>query len=126
MIYFIHFLELMKITDNAQKLNLNNSRSKWTMLAYKRNGCNLRVFGCGVAKTDKNCILFLGGMDDNGIRRDAIQFDFSNFTATRTDYLLEGEAYFKDSVLLKLNPNNYGNFPMNETNQFLTIKFAMQ
>ena len=44
--------------------------------------------------------MFLGGMDDNGIRNDAIQFDFSNLSATKTNYQLEEKAFFKDSVLL--------------------------
>ena len=117
--------ENAKKTDNAQKLNLNNNRSKWSKLTYKRNGCNLCVFGCGVAKTSENCVLFLGGMDDNGIRQEAIQFDFSNFTATKTDFMLEEKAYFKDSVLLKLSPKNYGNFSIDDTNSFLKIRFKV-
>ena len=115
--------ENIKKTDNAQKLNLKNSRSKWTRLTYKRNDCNLCVYGCGIAKTDENCIMFLGGMDDNGIRNDAIQFDFSNLSATKTNYQLEEKAFFKDSVLLKLNSKDYGNFSIEETNPFLKIKF---
>ena len=118
--------EKYKKTDNAQKLNLKNSRSKWTQLVYKRNGCNLCVFGCGIAKTNENAILFLGGMDDNGIRQDAIQFDFSNLSANKTDFMLEERAYFKDSVLLKLSPKNYGNFSIEETNPFLQIHFKVR
>ena len=67
--------------------------------------------------------MFLGGMDDNGIRQDAIQFDFSNMSASKSNYLLEEKAYFKDSILLKLNPKAYGNFSIEDTNPFLKIKF---
>ena len=118
--------EKYKKTDNAQKLNLKNSRSKWTQLVYKRNDCNLCVFGCGIAKINENTIYFLGGMDDNGIRQDAIQFDFSNLSANKTDFMLEERAYFKDSVLLKLSPKNYGNFSIEETNPFLQIRFKVR
>ena len=118
--------ETFKKTDNAQKLNLKNNRSKWTKLVYKRNECNLCVYGCGIAKTGENSILFLGGMDDNGIRQDAIQFDFSNFTADKTNFIVEDKAYFKDSVLLKLSPKVYGNFSIEETNPFLKINFRVR
>ena len=115
--------ENIKKTDSAQKLNLKNSRGKWTKLTYKRNDCNLCLYGCGIAKTGENTIMFLGGMDDNGIRQDAIQFDFSNMSASKSNYLLEEKAYFKDSILLKLNPKAYGNFSIEDTNPFLKIKF---
>ena len=117
--------ESIRKTDEAQKLNLKNSRSKWTKLAYKRNKCNLFLYGCGIAKISDNVVLFLGGMDDNCIRQDAIQFDFSNLTASKTDFILENKAYFKDSVLLKLSPKTYGNFSIEETNPFLKIEFKV-
>ena len=118
--------EKFKKTDSAQKLNLKSPKSVWTKLTYKKNGCNLCLYGCGIAKINDNCILFLGGMDDTGIRRDAIQFDFSNFTANKTDFIMEEKAYFKDSVLLKLSPKSYGNFSIEETNPFLKIKFHVK
>ena len=65
-------------------------------------------------------------MDDTGIRQDAVQFDFSNLTANKTDFIMEEKAYFKDSVLLKLSPKSYGNFSIEETNPFLKIKFHVK
>ena len=65
-------------------------------------------------------------MDDNGIRQDAIQFDFSSLTANKTNYIMEEKAYFKDSVLLKLSPKTYGNFSIEDTNPFLKIKFKVR
>ena len=118
--------ENFKKTDNAQKLILKNNRSKWTKLVYKRNDCNLCVYGCGIAKISDNSILFLGGMDETGIRQDAIQFDFSNLTATKTNFMIEEKAYFKDSVLLKLSAKSYGNFSIEETNPFLQIRFNVK
>ena len=117
--------ENIKKSDNIQKLHLNNKKAKWQKVNYKRNKCNLNVYGCGIAKINENCILFLGGMDDNGIRDDAIQFDFSNLTAKKTDFLLEEKAYFKDSILLKLSKKDFGNFSIEESNPFLKIKFQV-
>ena len=118
--------EKFRKTDSAQKLNLKNPKSVWTKLTYKKNGCNLCLYGCGIAKINDNCILFLGGMDDTCIRQDAVQFDFSNLTANKTDFIMEEKAYFKDSVLLKLSPKSYGNFSIEETNPFLKIKFHVK
>ena len=115
--------ENIKKTDNIQKLNLKNNKGKWQKVIYKKNRCNLCVFGCGIAKINDNCVLFLGGMDDNGIRDEAIQFDFANLSAKPTEFLLEEKAYFKDSVLLRLSPNDFGNFSIEESNPFLKIKF---
>ena len=115
--------ENIRKTDSVQKLNLKNNKAKWQKVIYKKNKCNLCVFGCGIAKINENCVLFLGGMDDNGIRDEAIQFDFNNLTAKKTEFLLEEKAYFKDSVLLRLSPNDFGNFSIEETNPFLKIKF---
>ena len=118
--------EKFRKTDSAQKLNLKSPKSVWTKLTYKKNGCNLCLYGCGIAKINDNCILFLGGMDDTGIRQDAVKFDFSNFTANKTDFIMEEKAYFKDSVLLKLSSKSYGNFSIEETNPFLKIKFHVK
>ena len=118
--------ENIRKTDNIQKLNLKNSnKGKWQKVNYKRNKCNLNVFGCGIAKINDNSVLFLGGMDDNGIRDEAIQFDFNNLSAKKTEFLLEEKAYFKDSVLLRLSPNDFGNFSIEESNPFLKIKFQV-
>ena len=117
--------ENIRKTDNVQKLNLRNNKSKWQKVIYKRNKCNLCVFGCGIAKINDNSVLFLGGMDDNGIRDEAIQFDFNNLIAKKTEFFLEEKAYFKDSVLLRLSPNDFGNFSIEESNPFLKIKFQV-
>ena len=117
--------ENIKKSDNIQKLNLKNPKAKWQKVNYKRNKCNLNLYGCGIAKINENCVLFLGGMDDNGIRDDAIQFDFSTLTAKKTDFLLEEKAYFKDSILLKLSQKDFGNFSIEDNNPFLKINFQV-
>ena len=108
-------------TDNIQKLILNKYKSKWTKVEYKRNRCNLFVFGCGVAEIDDNNILFFGGMDENGIRDDTIKFDFNKLEAYNTNYKMEKKGFFKDSVLLKLSSKHFGNFSIEEKNPFLKI-----
>ena len=113
-------------TDIIQRLNLRNKNAKWMLLSYKRNDCNLKVYGCGIAKISDTSVYLLGGMDDYGIRKDAIHFDFNTLTADKTDYILEEKAYFKDSVLLKLSKRSYGNFSIEESNPFLKIKFQVR
>ena len=113
-------------TDIIQRLNLRNKNAKWMLLSYKRNDCNLKVYGCGIAKISDTSVYLLGGMDDYGIRKDAIHFDFNTLTANKTDYILEEKAYFKDSVLLKLSKRSYGNFSIEESNPFLKIKFQVR
>ena len=113
-------------TDIIQRLNLRNRNSKWMLLSYKRNDCNLKVYGCGIAKISDTSVYLLGGMDDYGIRKDAIHFDFNTLTANKTEFILEEKAYFKDSVLLKLSKRSYGNFSIEDTNPFLKIKFQVR
>lgn len=113
------------LTDKIQRLNLNNERAKWGNLAYKRNDCNLNLYGCGIIKISDTSIYLLGGKDENGIRQDAIQFDFKSLSATKTEFMLEDKAYFKDSKLHKLPRKTYGNFSIDENNNFLKIVFRV-
>ena len=111
--------ENIRKTDNIQRLNLKY-KGKWKKINYKRNKCNLSVFGRGIARINDNSVLFLGRMDDNGIRNETIKFDFNNLTAKKTEFLYE-----EDSVLLILSPNDFGNFSIEESNPFLKTKFQV-
>ena len=42
--------------DIIQKLNLKNAKAKWANIIYNRNGCNLKMIGCGIIKISENCI----------------------------------------------------------------------
>ena len=100
--------------DHIQKLNLKNVKSKWTSLFYNRNGCNLKMVGCGIIKINENCIYFFGGKTESGISKDAIEFDFSNMKASRTSCSLGQNAYFKDSMMIKISDEKYGNYSMDK------------
>ena len=56
--------ENIKKSDNIQKLNLKNPKAKWQKVNYKRNKCNLNLYGCGIAKINENgwMIMELGMM----------------------------------------------------------------
>ena len=98
--------------DHIQKLNLKNVKSKWTSLFYNRNKCNIKRVGCGIIKINENCIYFFGGKTESGISKDAIEFDFSNMKASRTSCSLGQNAYFKDSMMIKISDEKYGNYSM--------------
>jgi len=99
-------------SDLIQKLNLKNVKSKWINTMYNRNGCNLKIVGCGIIKINENCIYFFGGETEYGISKDAIEFDFSNMKASRTSCSLGQNAYFKDSMMIKISDEKYGNYSM--------------
>ena len=110
--------------DLVQRINLKNIRTKWATVLYQnRQNCDLMMYGCGIVKMTENTIYFLGGRTKEGPRQDAIQFDFGNMSASKTNFALEEKAYFKDSVLLKLSNDSYGNFSMEENRPFLKISF---
>ena len=81
---------------------------------YNRNECDLKISGCGIVKINDNCIYFFGGKTDSGISKSAIEFDFSTMKANKTSYSLTESAYFKDSLMLKVSGDKYGNYSMNK------------
>jgi hypothetical protein len=103
-----------KKCDNIQKLNIKNNKSKWMNVIYNRNECDLKISGCGIVKINENCIYFFGGKTDSGISKSAIEFDFSTMKANKTSYSLTESAYFKDSLMLKVSGDKYGNYSMNK------------
>jgi hypothetical protein len=107
--------------DHIQKLNLKNVKSKWTSLFYNRNGCNLKMVGCGIIKINENCIYFFGGKTESGISKDAIEFDFSNMKASRTSCSLGQNAYFKDSMMIKISDEKYGNYSMDKDHPLIIV-----
>ena len=108
-------------SDNVQKLNLKNVKSKWSNLVYNRNGCNLKIVGCGIIKINENCIYFFGGKTENGISKEAIEFDFSNMKASRTSCSLGQNAYFKDSMMIKISDEKYGNYSMDKDHPLIIV-----
>ena len=72
------------------------------------------MVGCGIIKINENCIYFFGGKTESGISKDAIEFDFSNMKASRTSCSLGQNAYFKDSMMIKISDEKYGNYSMDK------------
>ena len=110
-----------KKCDNAQKLNTKNPKSKWANVVYNRNGCNLKMSGCGIIKISENCIYFFGGKTDNGISKNAIEFDFNSMKANKTTCQLGQNAFFKDSLMLKVSEDQYINYSMDKENPLILV-----
>ena len=118
---FFGYDENGKLSDSIQKLNLKNVKSKWTNIVYNRNGLNLKMSGCGIIKINENCIYFFGGKTENGISKDAVEFDFSSMKANKTECQLGQSAYFKDSLMLKVSEDQYVNYSMDKENPLILV-----
>jgi hypothetical protein len=110
-----------KKSDNVQKLNIKNAKSKWVNVVYNRNGLNLKMSGCGIIKINENCIYFFGGKTENGISKDAIEFDFSSMRANKTKCQLGKNAFFKDSIMPKVSEDQYVNYSMDKENPIILV-----
>ena len=105
-----------KYIDNIQKLNLKNAKAKWTNVNYIRNGCNLKMYGCGIIKMDENRIYFLGGKFENEVSKSMIEFDLSSMKANKNENILGQNAYFKESMMLKIGEDQFGNYSIDKEN----------
>ena len=110
-----------KKCDNIQRLNIKNIKSKWMNVIYNRNGCNLKMIGCGIIKINENCIYLFGGKTENGNSSEAIEFDFSNMKANKTTCSLGKAAYFKDSLMLKVGDDKYVNYSLEKENPLILV-----
>ena len=105
-----------KYIDNMQRLNLKNAKAKWTNVNYNRNGCNLKMFGCGIIKMDENRIYLLGGKLENEVSKSMIEFDFATMKANKNENTLGQNAYFKESMMLRIGDEQYGNYSIDKEN----------
>ena len=123
---FFGLNELNEPTDIIQRLNLNNPFGKWEDFQYIRNGLNCKFYGAGIIKVNEDEIYFMGGKDEKGIRNNVILFNFINKSFSQTHFALEEKVYFKESFLLKIKKDVYGNFSMEKHNPFLQISFEVK
>ena len=107
--------------DKIQRKNLNKLNYKWEPVNVKTNNLDLKMYGAGIIKYDEDNIIFLGGRDNKGLRKTAIKFNFIDFSFEETEFELEEKAYFKNSLITKIDDNNYGNFSLEEGFPFLMI-----
>ena len=105
-----------KYIDNIQKLNLKNGKAKWTNVNYNRNGCNLKIFGCGIIKMDDDRIYLLGGKLENEVSKNMIEFDFGSMKAIKNENTLGQNAYFKEAMMLRIGEEQFGNYSIDKEN----------
>ena len=120
---FFGLNEYNEIIDTIQRLNLNNPNAKWEEFPYIRNGVDCKFYGAGIIKVNDDELYFLGGIDNNGLRNNVIHFNFKNKTFNKALLILEEKVAFKESFLLKIKKDIYGNFSIGEHNPFLQIEF---
>ena len=110
-----------KKIDNMQKLNIKNPKSKWNDVIYNRNGCSLKMSGAAIIKISENCIYFFGGKYEYGISKAAIEFDFSEMKANKTNCYLGQNAYFKESLMIKISDDQYANYSLDNENTLILV-----
>ena len=110
-----------KKIDGVQKLNIKNPKSKWMNVIYSRNGCNLKMIGSGIIKISENCIYFFGGKYEYGVSKAAIEFDLSNMKANKTSCYLGQNAYFKESLMIKISEEQYGSYSLDKENPLILV-----
>ena len=120
---FFGLNENNEITDIIQRINLNNPNGKWEEFPYIRNGIDCKFYNSGIVTINDDEIYFLGGIDNNGLRNNVIHFNFKNKTFNKDLLILEEKVAFKESFLLKIKKDIYGNVSIGEHNPFLQIEF---
>jgi len=121
---FFGLNENNEFIDKVQRRNIKNLKGKWEEVAINNeNNIDVKMIGAGIIKINEDVIYFLGGKGRDGLKQTSIEFNFKNMTLNNTPYHLEDKAYFKDSVLMRLNENTYGNFSLEKGNPFLKISF---
>ena len=88
---------------------------------YSRNGCNLKMIGSGIIKISENCIYFFGGKYEYGVSKAAIEFDLSNMKANKTSCYLGQNAYFKESLMIKISEEQYGSYSLDKENPLILV-----
>ena len=121
---FFGLNENNEFIDKVQRRNIKNLKGKWEEVAINNeNNIDVKMYGAGIIKINEDVIYFLGGIGKDGLKQTSIEFNFKNMTVNSTPYHLEDKAFFKDSVLMRLNENTYGNFSLENGNPFLKISF---
>ena len=121
---FFGLNENNEFIDKVQRRNIKNLKGKWEEVAINNeNNIDVKMIGAGIIKINEDVIYFLGGKGKDGLKQTSIEFNFKNMTINSTPYHLEDKAFFKDSVLMRLNENTYGNFSLESGNPFLKISF---
>ena len=95
--------------DTTEKINLNNPRAKWELVAYKNpDKINLKLYGCGLVAINDQ-VFFFGGKRNDEILSNVFTFTFTNNTFIECPDNVEYKVYFKENQLHPMKNNQYGN-----------------
>lgn len=109
--------------DTVERLNTKNLKAKWEVVPYKNpNKLDLKMIGCAIIEASEKEIYLFGGKTKEGLKREAIKFDFSNNTFATTPIKLDEGTYFHESTLIELGKSAYGQFHMDNNEHFLKIQ----
>ena len=77
--------------------------------------------GCGIIKISENCIYLFGGNFEFGVSKAAIEFDFSEMKANRTQCYLGQNAYFRESLMIKISEEQYASYSLDKENPLILV-----
>jgi len=77
---------------------------------------------CGIIELDNNSILFIGGKNHNYFLKNAIKFNFKNYTMETYNININEFVIFNENLLQNIGNNEYGNFNMIDSS-FMKIQF---
>ena len=96
--------------------NLNKNKFK---IIYE---VKFELENCGIIELDNNSILFIGGKNHNYFLKNAIKFNFINYTMEKSNININEIAIFNENLLQNIGNNEYGNFNMIDSS-FMKIQF---
>lgn len=114
---------LYSFSTVIQRLNLNNQKEKWRIVAIKNLSENfkLNVIGCGILQSGPNEIYLLGGQSSQS--NSCYKYNFREFTLQKIDLKLKEGINFQESDLVDLGNNSFGQFEM-DNQEFCKIEFS--
>jgi hypothetical protein len=109
--------------DTVERLNTKNQKSKWEIVSFKNaERIDLKMIGCGIISASEKEIYFFGGKGKDGNKSDAFKFDFSTNTFSNTPIKLGEATCFPESTLIDLGKNSYGQFHLENNENFWKIE----
>ncbi len=130
-ILFIHgnflyaFFGIVKgeYSDTIERINIKNARAKWEIVPYHNTkDLDLKFIGGGIIEENDKEIYIFGGKSEEGLRKNAIKFNFANHTFSPTEITLEEGTFFQESLLIKLDETSYGQFNSDKHDNFLKMQ----
>jgi len=112
-------------SETIERINLKSIRSKWEIVPFhKGKDMDLKIIGGGIIEENDKEIFIFGGKSEEGLKKNAIKFNFSNSTFSQTEISLDEGTFFQESLLIKLDENSYGQFNSDKSENFLKIQLG--